>query len=86
MRCLNRWFSRNEIVGIEYPEPIQVLEGKMISLREALTKFSKFGGQGFKKCSCKASKTQCHTNKCFCFKAHLKCNSKCHSSGPCSNK
>jgi hypothetical protein len=83
---LNRWFSRDEIIGIETSEPIHVVEEKTITLREAVTKFSKFGGQGFKKCSCKPSKSQCNTNKCFCFRARMKCNSKCHSSGPCSNK
>jgi hypothetical protein len=41
---LNRWFSRDEIIGIETSEPIHVLEEKIITLREAVTKFSKFGG------------------------------------------
>lgn len=67
-------------------EVINIPEDKVISLREALRLFSKFEGQGFKKCFCKPSKSQCHNNKCLCFKSHMKCTSKCHKSGPCCNK
>ena len=59
-------------------------QDKLVSLREAVTQSSAGGGQGFVKCSC-ATK-QCQTNRCKCFKAKLKCNSRCHNSLTCKNK
>lgn len=83
---LNRWFSRDELISNEASELLEINQNACISLREAMNKSSAFGGQGFKKCCCKPSKSQCRVNKCFCFKNHVMCNSKCHSSGPCGNK
>ncbi|CAL4110669.1 unnamed protein product [Meganyctiphanes norvegica] len=57
---------------------------KKISLRQAATAEFLSGGQGFTKCNC--SKNQCSTNRCKCYKANIKCNSKCHSSLTCRNK
>ena len=56
---------------------------KEIGLRQAVQQGSKCGGQGFSKCNCGK---QCKYNKCKCFKAGLKCNSKCHASMTCPNK
>ncbi|KAK5648226.1 hypothetical protein RI129_003118 [Pyrocoelia pectoralis] len=39
--------------------------------------------QNFMAKGLKASKKQCAGNKCYCFKAKLKCSSKCHASGMC---
>ena len=54
---------------------------KEIGLRQAVQQGSKCGGQGFSKCNCTQSGKQCK-----CFKAGLKCNSKCHASMTCPNK
>lgn len=60
-----------------------VKKDDLISLRGANKKDSKFGGQGFVKCTCKQG---CQTKHCFCKKNGLLCNSKCHSSSNCKNK
>uniref|UniRef100_A0A6P7GY04 Uncharacterized protein LOC114347864 n=1 Tax=Diabrotica virgifera virgifera TaxID=50390 RepID=A0A6P7GY04_DIAVI len=56
---------------------------KEVALRTVATAQSSGSGQGFFRCSCK---TKCMSKKCFCKKKNVKCNSKCHSSMPCSNK
>jgi len=58
---------------------------KHVSLREAL-KCTTSGGQGFFKCNCAAFQKKCSNLKRECFKAQLKCNSRCHNSLSCSNK
>ena len=45
-------------------------------MRQAVRKVSPTGGQGRLKCSCKIA--TCQTNRCACFKANKKCNSRCH--------
>ena len=50
---------------------------RKISLRQAVKANFPHGGQGFTKCNC--SKNGCRTNICKCFKANIKCNSRCHS-------
>ncbi len=57
----------------------------VISVREAVRLESLTGGQGFKRCNCSAS-SKCTTDRCKCHKDGLKCNSRCHGSGPCQNK
>ena len=37
----------------------------------------------FKKCNCVSK--QCKSNRCTCYKARVKCNSRCHSSLTCYN-
>lgn len=71
----------NTILGMS-----DVMIEKTISLREALALQSMTGGQGYVKCSCKASINQCRTNRCKCFKFKVLCNSRCHSSATCGNK
>jgi hypothetical protein len=56
-----------------------------IPLRNAVQMQSNCGGQGFLKCNC-LGHNRCQTNRCKCYKAGLKCNSRCHSSLTCINK
>jgi hypothetical protein len=84
---LNGKFSRNQFdlcsqVLLSASDVSTEIE---MSLREAVQLQSLCGGQGFTKCNCKGT-SSCATNKCKCFKANLKCNSRCHSSLTCSNK
>lgn len=82
---IKQWFPRCELKlsSNSYNEEIPQI---FLSLREAVTKQSLFGGQGFQKCSCKPAKNQCCTNRCACFKNKTICGSKCHSSLTCVNK
>ena len=48
-----------------------------VSLRRAVSSESASGDQGFFKCNCSGTK-RCNTNRCKCFKAKIKCNSRCH--------
>lgn len=63
-----------------------VLQSTSITLREALAKQSINGGQGFKKCNCRASQYQCKKERCICYKSGTLCNSRFHQSLPCCNK
>ena len=56
-----------------------------VSLREAVSLASSSGGQGFVKCNC-AGKSRCESNRCKCYKAKVKCNSRCHNTLICKNK
>ncbi|XP_037800350.1 uncharacterized protein LOC119595262 [Penaeus monodon] len=56
-----------------------------VSLREAVIAQSACCGQGFTRCNCSGLK-KCSTNRCKCFKAKAKCNSRCHRSVNCANK
>lgn len=82
---LKGWFPRPEIQksGVTTMSSADIPQGIFITLREAATSQSQSGGQGFKKCNCKG---QCMTNRCSCFKAQLKCGSRCHNSSTCANK
>jgi hypothetical protein len=60
-------------------------QNQEIALRSAVQHESKCGGQGFVKCNCSGS-NQCQSNRCKCFKAKVKCNSRCHSCLSCKNK
>ena len=51
-----------------------------VSLRQAMAVQSTVGGQGMVHCNCKGS---CESNKCSCFKAGRKCNSRCHKGNTC---
>ena len=57
-------------------------QSRMLSIREAVSIGSLGGGQGFITCNRK----KCGTDRCKCFKNHLKCNSRCHNSLSCTNK
>ena len=62
-----------------------VNEENQVSLRTAVHAQSACGGQGFLKCNCSGAR-KCKTNRCKCFKAKVKCNSRCHPSLNCANK
>jgi len=78
-------YSRNQFSLC--PQPLlkvgDINTDVQISLREAVKALSNSGGQGFIKCNCTS---KCGTNRCKCFKAKLKCNSRCHNSLSCPNK
>lgn len=83
------WFSRTDInlSGTQVAVNINdVPSDILLSVRQASSKQSRAGGQGYKKCNCKASKIQCRTKRCLCVKSNVLCNSKCHMSGSCCNK
>lgn len=56
-----------------------------VGLRQAVQHESLCGGQGFVKCNC-TGRSRCEVNRCKCFKAGVKCNSRCHSNLTCNNK
>jgi hypothetical protein len=56
-----------------------------LPLRTAVQLESRCGGQGFLKCNCSGA-GKCQSNRCRCFKAKVKCNSRCHASLSCENK
>ena len=74
---IKNWFSRNDF-RLSGASVIGDIPSIQLSLREAVPKESKFGGQGHSFCNCKVSKKQCHTKRCSCFKAVVLCNSRCH--------
>lgn len=81
------WFPRTDL--IKCPSTFIAVDNVpavQMTLRESAAKQSLIGGQGYKKCNCKASKIQCDTNRCNCKKAGILCNSRCHGSGNCKNK
>ena len=62
-----------------------VSQKEEVALRTAVQMESKCGGQGFVKCNCGGS-NRCKSNRCKCYKAKVKCNSRCHASLTCNNK
>jgi hypothetical protein len=80
-------FSRNQFDICSYAmytsEDINLQ--KTLPLRKAVQEVSNCGGQGFVRCNCNGTK-RCQTKKCSCYKAQLKCNSRCHSNVSCNNK
>jgi len=62
-----------------------VSEVTEVGLRRPVQLESRCGGQGFVKCNCTGAK-RCATNRCKCFKARVKCNSRCHTALACENK
>lgn len=85
---IKSWFSKSDLkkASSTFIKIDQVNQSTFISLREAVAALLLFNGQGFVKCSCQPSKTQCKTNRCLCFKSKQLCNSRCHKSRPCANK
>ena len=69
------------------PEPVMWVEDvpleTEVSLRTAARQESIGGGQGVFKCNCTGN---CITKRCKCYKAGLKCNSRCHNQRSCTNK
>ncbi len=58
-------------------------KNKTICVRSAAKEASFGNGQGMLKCFCTG---KCLNKKCKCKKHGTQCNSRCHNSGPCSNK
>lgn len=81
---LPQLYSRNQI-SFSDTQFLQIEEvpNQTISLREANTKESIVGGQGFTRCGCT---TKCKSNRCKCRKKGQLCNSRCHNSLNCCNK
>ena len=75
---LDQWYSRNQFMSVA-----DVALETEISLRTAAKQESMGGGQGYFKCNCTGN---CQTKRCKCFKANLKCNSRCHNRRCCTNK
>ena len=81
---LSGYLSRNQFEEVsESSLTSDMVPSAEISLREAVKRLSKTGGQGFLSCKCKGG---CKTSKCKCKKSNVLCNSRCHSSMTCSNK
>ena len=82
---LDQWYSRNQFQPtLEKFLTVQdVPMEKEVSLRMAARLESIGGGQGFFKCNCTGN---CTTKRCKCFKASVKCNSRCHNQRSCTNK
>ena len=82
---LDQWYSRNQFQPTleKFMSVEDVPLDKEISLRAAARAESVSGGQGYFRCNCTGD---CKTKRCKCFKAQVKCNSKCHNQRSCSNK
>ena len=81
---LSGYLCRNQIEAVNDTSlSISTIPSLQISLREAVCKISKTGGQGYLSCKCKGG---CKTSKCKCKKKNILCNSHCHGSMTCSNK
>lgn len=85
---LKGWFNRTyiNVSGTKFINLEDVPRDTVLTLTEAAAKQSLVGGQGFHKCTCRESATQCKSNRCSCLKAKVLCNSRCHLRGPCCNK
>ncbi|XP_063411146.1 KRAB-A domain-containing protein 2-like [Mytilus trossulus] len=76
--------SRNQLESISDSSlSVTQIPDLQLSLREAVKKNSKTGGQGYLSCKCKGG---CNNSKCKCKKQNVLCNSRCHGSLTCSNK
>ena len=83
---LQQKFSRNQFDPCKQKFlKLDEIPTNVISVREAARVTSNGTGQGFFKCSCNP-KRGCKDKRCKCFKASVKCNSRCHSSDSCINK
>ena len=75
---LDQWYSRNQFQPTleKFMSKDDVPMEQEISLRSAARQESISGGQGYFRCNCTGN---CQTKRCKCFKAELKCNSRCHN-------
>ena len=83
---LDHWHTRNQFEPIREKllKEEDVNLDKTISLREASRGQSATGSLGAViKCFCGSA---CSTKRCNCFKAKLKCNSRCHNKRVCANR
>ena len=69
-----QWQATPTLMGLE--ECLSSWQGlPRVSLRACVAVQSTVGGQGMIRCDCAG---KCATNKCSCFKADRRCNSRCH--------
>ena len=82
---LDQWYSRNQFQPTleKFMRVEDVPLETEVSLRTAARQESIGGGQGVFKCNCTGN---CITKRCKCYKAGLKCNSRCHNQRSCTNK
>ena len=82
---LDQWYSRNQFQPTveKFMSIADVPVEIEVSLRTAARQESIGGGQGYFRCNCTGN---CITKRCKCFKADLKCNSRCHNQRCCTNK
>ena len=82
---LDQWYSRNQFQSTleKFMSVLDVALEIEVSLRSAAKQESKGGGQGFFKFNCTGN---CQTKRCKCFKANLKCKSRCHNRRCCTIK
>ena len=82
---LDQWYSRNQFQPTleKFMTVSDVVLGTEVSLRSAAKQESIGGGHGYFKCNCTVN---CLTKRSKCFKAELKCNSRCHNKRCCTNK
>ena len=80
-------YSRNQfdLCSQKFLAESGVSQDQEFTLRNSVQMESKCGGQGFLICNCAGSK-KCQSSRCKCFKARVKCNSRCHSTLTCDNK
>ena len=82
---LSSRLSRNQIIKADF----QIISRQNVKtditlpFRRIAALHSRFGGQGFTKCSCKGL---CSTKRCQCLKSKTKCHSHCHPHKTCTNK
>lgn len=84
---LQQKYSRNQfdLCSQKLLSLADVRQDREVSVRTAVHEESRCGGQGYLRCNC-AGSGRCRSNRCKCFKANVKCNSRCHSSLTCRNK
>ena len=82
---LDQSYTRNQFSPCiqKFLDISEVPLNKKVALRTVAKAESEGNGQGMLKCFCTG---KCLTKACTCKKHNQQCNSRCHNSGPCSNK
>ena len=82
---LDQSYTRNQFSPCiqKFLDISEVPMNKKVALRTVAKAESEGNGQGMLKCFCTG---KCLTKSCTCKKHNQQCNSRCHNSGPCSNK
>ena len=82
---LDQSYTRNQFSPCiqKFLDISEVPMDKKVAARTVAKAESEGNGQGMLKCFCTG---KCLTKSCSCKKHNVQCNSRCHNSGPCSNK